>query len=115
LGKHFQEKYGGRATIPATELHNERLRLEKKHGEKIILRTFDDMTTDEERMDKMEYDVLTTLLQEASPEIKKADEDYVKAINQQQLYNSAFELIKQTFWYVLGLLVLLAVIKYLLS
>lgn len=112
--KHIKEKYGNR-NLTATELHSERVRLEKKHGDKIVLGMLEDMTTDEERLDKIEYEAITKVLQDASPEIKEADKNYVKAVKLERFYKSSFEFIKKVFWVVLGLLIMLAVLKYLLS
>lgn len=74
-------------TFTLAELHDERVRLEKKYGERIILGTLEDMVTEEERLDKVEYDTLTGFIHDASAEMKKADENYVKAIKTHLILN----------------------------
>ena len=111
---YVKQKYEGKTFTP-TELHNERVRLEKKYGEKIILGKFEDMTTDEERKDKVIYEVLGNALDKVAPGYKRADDEMKKGYKMQRLHNLLFARGKKIFLITLGLLLLLAIIKYLLT
>jgi hypothetical protein len=89
--------------------------LEEKHGPKFVVARFEDMKTEENQKDKMEYDVLSQVLSEATPELKKAINNYKKAAGTEVFIKSTYGKVKTIFWPLLGVLLLLAVIKYLLS
>src|SRR3989344_1664321 len=105
--KHIKEKYGRDKEYSPTELHEERKKLEKKYGEKIILGKLEDMETDQERMDKIEYESLSKVLQDAIPEMKSLDEKFKTAYNVEKTVKSSFSFLKEAFWVVLGVLLLL--------
>lgn len=111
---HIKQKYSGKS-IPFKTLHEQRVLLEKKYGEKIILGKLEDMDTDEEKMDKIEYEAIGDVLGEMSPEYKKGDEMVKNAYRNQRAIKSLFEKAKSIFWPILGILLILAIIKYLLS
>ncbi len=113
--KHIKQKYGNKKKYSPSELQSERTRLEKKYGEKIVLGTLEDMTTDEEKMDKMEYETLTSVLQETIPEMKFIDNRLRLVYKTRKFLKSLFVFIKKIFWVISGILLMLAVIKYLLS
>jgi len=110
----IKQKYAGK-NIPVRVAHNERVKLEKKYGEKIILGKLEDMTTDEEKMDKIEYEVLGKHLDKAVSGYKKADDSMKDGYKMQRLHNLLFARGKKIFLTTLGILLLLAIIKYLLT
>jgi len=113
--RHFKEKYGKDKKFSPSELQSERARLEKKYGEKIVLGKLEDMATDEEKLDKIEYEALTSVLQKAVPEMKALDDTMILAYKAEGYTKLSFAVITKAFWIVLGILLMLATIKYLLS
>lgn len=114
FSEYIKEKYEGKTFSPS-EIHNERVKLEKKYGEKIILGKLEDMTTDEEKMDKLEYDAMGNELFKIMPDYKKGDDLIKQAYKAQRFRTVLFARGKIIFLAILGVLIMLAVIKYLLS
>lgn len=111
---YITQKYGDKS-ISATVLNEERVKLEKKYGERIVLGKLDDMTTDEEKMDKLEYEAIGSVLGEVSPDYKKADDMVKNAYKREKLIKDIFNKSKRLFYPILGILLILALIKYLFS
>jgi hypothetical protein len=111
---YIDQKYRGK-TFKPSELHNERVRLEKKYGEKIILGKPEDMATLEEAMEKVEYDVIGNELSKLVPDYKRGDDLMKEAYKMQRLRNLLFARGKKIFLVVLGVLLLLALLKYLFT
>lgn len=113
--KSIEKKYKGR-NIPVAELHNERVKLENKYGEKIILGRVEDMETEEEKMDKIFYDILGTELSEVVPHYQDAENKMKTGYKLQRFYHNLIaEGFKKIFFIILGVLLLLTLIKYLFS
>lgn len=119
---YIKQKYAGKSISPQVA-HNARLKLEKKYGEKIILGKFEDMLTDEEKTDFAEYKALGDELYRISPEYKNAEDmlkrghKLIKNANETPwiLYRMFIGEGKKIFLVILGVLLLLALIKYLLT
>lgn len=111
---YIKQKYAGKS-IQAGVAHNERVKLEEKYGEKIILGKLEDMVTDEEKMDKVEYEALGSVLNEISPDYKKAHDLFKSAYKTQRLYKLLFASGKKIALVILGTLLMLALLKYLLT
>jgi len=110
----LKQKYSGK-NIPVQAAHNERIKLEKKYGEKIITGKLEDMETDEEKADFIEYEVLGKKLSKVVPGYKEGEDLMKKGYKMQEVTGSLFTKGKKLFWIILGILIILAVIKYLLS
>jgi len=111
--EYIKRKYVGKS-IPAGVIHNERVKLEEKYGEKIILGKFEDMMTDKEKMDFVEYKALGDALNRVSPDYNKADGllkgiYYIRMTFNRMLSRDG----KKIFLAILGILIALALIKYL--
>lgn len=111
--KYITDKYGEKAD--AGVLQAERAKLEKKYGDRIVLGTLEDMKTDEEKMDKVEYEALSGVLKSEVPEMEKLDNQFKEALKRDRAIKTAFMVIKNNIWVVVGVLMFLALIKYLLS
>lgn len=99
----------------ATEVLDRMKELEKKYGSKFVVAKFEDMKIEEEQKDKLEYDVLSKVLSDATPELHKAIDNYKKAAGTEVFIKSVYSKTKTIFWPILGILAFLAVIKYLLN
>lgn len=112
---YIKQKYAGKS-IPAGVAHNERVKLEEKYGEKIILGKFEDMATDEEKMDFVEYKALGDELNRISPDYKRGDDLLKSSYNTKRIfYKLLFRDGKKILLVILGALLMLALIKYLLT
>lgn len=112
--KKLEKRYSGKQLQP-TEAHSRRVELEKKYGDKIVINSLEEMETEEEKLAKVEYDALTKELQRISPKMKEADENYIKAVKFEKYGKALFTGIKNNIWFIVGILLVLAIIKYLLS
>ena len=111
---YIKQKYAGKS-IPAEVAHNERVKLEEKYGEKIILGKFEDMVTDEEKMDFVEYKALGKELYRISPDYKKGDDMLKRGYKLIKSAKMSVGVGKKIFLAILGVLLDLALIKYLLT
>ena len=119
---YMKQKYAGKSISPVVA-HNERVKLEEKYGEKIILGKLEDMVTDEEKTDFVEYKVLGDELNRIAPGYKDADDmlkrghELIKKANDPLyiLYRMFLGEGKKIFLVILGALLILALIKYLLA
>jgi len=111
---YIKKKYAGKSISPKVA-HNERIKLEKKYGEKIILGKFEDMVTDEEKTDFAEYKALGSELYRISPDYKKGDDLFKSGYNLQRISKRLLLDGKKIFLVILGVLLVLALIKYLLT
>lgn len=80
-----QKKYS--KDLDPVEANAEREKLEIKHGAKIMLGTPEDMETQEEQMDKIEYDALTKELYKIAPGVKEGDDMIKKGLLNQPIHN----------------------------
>lgn len=118
--KNFREyiyhKYGknGEKTTPKI-LNDEMKKFENKYENKIILGKPEDFTTDQEKKDKMEYEAIKKVFHKLVPETKKIDDEMLPYIKINEACRKFLKFIKGSSIYILGILIFLALIKYLFN
>lgn len=102
-------------SFTASEVLKERTKLEKEYGDRIVAGKIEDMPTAEEKAAKIGYDTLTETLHKMAPATKVPDGILRAGIRAKEGIKSLYIVTKKVFLFVLGILLMLAAIKYLLT